>query len=71
MHAGWAQNRVCPHMKARLFVVRKVRFGVNLGVESRYVGLINPCTRTSELRGNYFAFPESHGRVRYTTGVAL
>jgi hypothetical protein len=67
MHAGWAQDRVSPLVKARLFVVRRDWYKSPRWKLNKPSSGANPYTKAS-CQGKTPAFPESQGQVRQTSG---
>jgi hypothetical protein len=68
MHAGWAQDRVSPLVKARLFVVQRDWYESPLWKLNKRSSDANPYTKAS-CQGKSPAFPENQGQVRQTSGI--
>jgi hypothetical protein len=67
MHAGWAQDKVSPLVKARLFVVRRDWYESPLWKLNRRSRGANPYTKASR-QGKNPVFPENQEQVRQTNG---
>jgi hypothetical protein len=66
MQTDWAQDRVSPLVKARLFVVRRDWYESPLWKLNRRSSGANPFIKAS-CQGKTSAFPENQGQVRQTS----